>query len=54
MIIEFLLNNRGLDFFGLRIDLEEALGRSVDLRFIILMLVMQIAFHGFLQLKKRD
>lgn len=31
MIVEFLPNTRGLDFFGLRVDLEEALGRSVDL-----------------------
>ncbi|MCL2874634.1 MAG: nucleotidyltransferase domain-containing protein [Defluviitaleaceae bacterium] len=31
MIIEFQPNSRGLDFFGLRVDLEEALGRSVDL-----------------------
>jgi len=31
MLVEFLPNTRGLDFFGLRIDLEEALGRSVDL-----------------------
>ena len=31
MLVEFLPNARGLDFFGLRVDLEEALGRSVDL-----------------------
>ena len=31
MLVEFLPNTRGLDFFGLRVDLEEALGRSVDL-----------------------
>jgi len=31
MLVEFLPNTRGLDFFGLRLDLEEALGCSVDL-----------------------
>ena len=31
MLVEFLPNTRGLDFFGLCLDLEEALGRSVDL-----------------------
>jgi len=31
MLVEFLPNTRGLDFFGLRLDLEEALGRPVDL-----------------------
>ncbi|MCL2361356.1 MAG: nucleotidyltransferase family protein [Defluviitaleaceae bacterium] len=31
MLVEFLPNTRGLEFFGLRVDLEEALGRSVDL-----------------------
>jgi len=31
MLVEFLPNTRGLDFFGLRVDLEEAFGRSVDL-----------------------
>ena len=31
IIVEFLPNTRGLDFFGLRLDLEEALGCSVDL-----------------------
>ena len=31
ILVEFLPNTRGLDFFGLRVDLEEALGRSVDL-----------------------
>ena len=31
MLVEFFPNSRGLDFFGLRIDLEEALGCSVDL-----------------------
>ena len=31
MLVEFLPHSRGLDFFGLRVDLEEALGRSVDL-----------------------
>jgi len=31
LIIEFLPHFDGLDFFGLRIDLEEAIGRSVDL-----------------------
>ena len=31
VLVEFLPNTRGLEFFGLRLDLEEALGRSVDL-----------------------
>ena len=31
MLVEFLPNTRGLDFFGLRVDLEEAFGCSVDL-----------------------
>jgi len=31
MLVEFMPNARGLDFFGLRIDLEEALGCPVDL-----------------------
>jgi len=31
MLVEFLPNTRGLDFFGLRLDLEDALGRPVDL-----------------------
>jgi len=31
ILIEFLPNTRGIIFFGLRIDLEEALDRSVDL-----------------------
>ena len=31
ILVEFLPNARGLDFFGLRVDLEEALGCSVDL-----------------------
>jgi predicted nucleotidyltransferase len=31
LLIEFLPDTRGLEFFGLRVDLEEALGCSVDL-----------------------
>ena len=31
VIVEFLPNTRGIEFFGLRVDLEETLGRSVDL-----------------------
>ena len=31
ILVEFFPNTRGLEFFGLRVDLEEALGRSVDL-----------------------
>jgi len=31
MLVEFLPDTRGLEFFGLRLDLEEALGRPVDL-----------------------
>jgi len=31
MLVEFLPDTRGLVFFGLRIDLQEALGRPVDL-----------------------
>ena len=31
MLVEFLPNTRGLDFFGLRADLEESLGCPVDL-----------------------
>ena len=31
VLVEFLPNTRGIEFFGLRVDLEEALGRSVDL-----------------------
>jgi len=31
MLVEFLPDTRGLEFFGLHVDLEEALGRSVDL-----------------------
>jgi predicted nucleotidyltransferase len=31
ILVEFLPDTRGLVFFGLRVDLEEALGRSVDL-----------------------
>ncbi|MCL2056824.1 MAG: nucleotidyltransferase family protein [Oscillospiraceae bacterium] len=31
MLVEFLPGSRGLDFFGLRADLEEAFGCHVDL-----------------------
>ena len=31
MLVEFLPGTRGLDFFGLRVDLEEAFGCPVDL-----------------------
>ena len=31
MLVEFLPDTRGLDFFGLKTDLEEILNRSVDL-----------------------
>ncbi|MCL1820626.1 MAG: nucleotidyltransferase family protein [Oscillospiraceae bacterium] len=31
MLVELMPNTPGLDFFGLRVDLEEALGCSVDL-----------------------
>jgi len=31
VLVEFLPDTLGLDFFGLRVDLEEALGRPVDL-----------------------
>ena len=31
MIVEFLPDTRGILFFGLQVDLEEALNRSVDL-----------------------
>jgi len=31
ILVEFLPNTRGLEFFGLRVDLEDALGRPVDL-----------------------
>ena len=31
MLVEFLPNTRGIEFFGLRVDLEEALGCPVDL-----------------------
>ena len=31
ILVEFLPDTRGLEFFGLRVDLEEALDRSVDL-----------------------
>lgn len=31
ILVEFLPSFQGLDFFGLRVDLEEALGRPVDL-----------------------
>ena len=31
ILVEFLPNSRGLDFFGLREDLKDALGCSVDL-----------------------
>lgn len=31
MLVEFLPNTRGLEFFGLRLDLEDALGCPVDL-----------------------
>lgn len=31
MLVEFLPGTRGLDFFGLKVDLEEALRRPVDL-----------------------
>ena len=31
MLVEFLPDSRGLDFFGLRADLEEAFGCRVDL-----------------------
>ena len=31
ILVEFLPDTRGLVFFGLRVDLEEALGCSVDL-----------------------
>jgi predicted nucleotidyltransferase len=31
ILVEFLPNTRGLEFFGLRVDLEDALKRGVDL-----------------------
>ena len=31
MLVEFLPGTRGIDFFGLRVDLEEAFGCPVDL-----------------------
>ena len=31
ILVEFFPNTRGLEFFGLRLDLEEALGCAVDL-----------------------
>ena len=31
ILVELLPDTRGLEFFGLRVDLEEALGRTVDL-----------------------
>lgn len=31
IIIEFAPNTPGIEFFGLKVDLEEELGRSVDL-----------------------
>jgi len=31
MLVEFLPDTRGLEFFGLRVDLEDALGCAVDL-----------------------
>ena len=31
LLVEFLPNTPGLDFFGLLVDLKEALGRPVDL-----------------------
>ena len=31
VLVEFLPDTRGLEFFGLRVDLEDALGVSVDL-----------------------
>ena len=31
MLVELMPNTPGLDFFGLRVDLEEAFGCSVDL-----------------------
>ena len=31
ILVEFLPDTRGLEFFGLRLDLEDALARSVDL-----------------------
>ena len=31
MLVEFLPDTQGLDFFGLRVDLEEAFGCPVDL-----------------------
>ncbi|MCL2501489.1 MAG: nucleotidyltransferase family protein [Defluviitaleaceae bacterium] len=31
MLVEFLPNTPGLDFFGLHVDLKEAFGRPVDL-----------------------
>jgi hypothetical protein len=31
ILVEFLPGTPGLDFFGLRVDLEEALGRPIDL-----------------------
>ena len=31
ILVEFLPETRGLEFFGLRVDLEEALGCPVDL-----------------------
>ena len=31
MLVEFLPDTRGLEFFGLYVDLKEAFGRSVDL-----------------------
>ena len=31
MLVEFMPGTRGLEFFGLRVDLEEALERAVDL-----------------------
>ena len=31
MLVEFMPGTPGLEFFGLRVDLEEAFGRNVDL-----------------------
>lgn len=31
ILVEFIPGTRGLDFFGLKLDLEDALQRSVDL-----------------------
>jgi len=31
ILVEFFPNTRGIEFFGLHVDLKEALGRDVDL-----------------------